>query len=152
MLDGGLGAWTATGYAVDVAVPHPVRGNASLAPGALPSFDADDAEALPRHGVLVDARDAASFAAGHIPGAINIPTGGNLDPETGAFADADVLRARFARHGLDGLKPVGIYCGGGVAAAHQIAALATIGIVASLFPGSWSAWSADPARPKETGA
>jgi len=57
------------------------------------------------------------------------------------------LRERFA--GLTG--PVGVYCGSGVTAAHEIAALAVAGIDAALYPGSWSAWSSDPGRPVATG-
>lgn len=152
LLDGGLDAWTAEGGALATEVPLPARGDVELRGGGLPQFGAEGAETFARDGVLIDARDAAAFAAGHIPGALSIPTAGNLDPETGTYANPDALRARFAAHGVDGSKPVGVYCGGGVAASHQIAALTSIGIAASLFPGSWSAWSADPSRPRETGA
>ena len=84
--------------------------------------------------------------AGHIPGAVSAPTWGNLGGD-GRFLSDEALRERFA--GMVG--PVAVYCGSGVTAAHEIAALAAIGVEAALFPGSWSAWSSDPARPVATG-
>ncbi|MBL7491071.1 sulfurtransferase, partial [Frankia sp. AgW1.1] len=89
--------------------------------------------------------------AGHIPGARGAPTGANLD-EAGRFLPPRVLRARFAALGVgEGTGVVGVYCGSGVTAAHEIAALAVAGIDAALYPGSWSEWSADPTRPVATG-
>jgi thiosulfate/3-mercaptopyruvate sulfurtransferase len=99
--------------------------------------------------VLLDARAAERFRgetepvdpkAGHIPGAVSAPTTGNLTPD-GRFRPAGELRERFAAVGADGTRPVAAYCGSGVTAAHEVAALAIAGIDASLYPGSWSQWS-----------
>jgi thiosulfate/3-mercaptopyruvate sulfurtransferase len=88
--------------------------------------------------------------AGHVPGALSAPTTGNLDA-VGRFLPAAALRARFAALGVTGDGPTGVYCGSGVTAAHEVAALASLGIAAALYPGSWSQWSNDPGRPAAVG-
>jgi len=151
ILSGGLAAWIAAGGAVTTDIPLPDAGDVEITPGQLPVVTADAAQAHARAGTLLDARGAAHYAAGHIPGAISAPTSANLGTD-GRFADPVTLRARFAALGVDGTRPVAVSCGGGVSAAHQIAALASVGISAALFPASWSGWSADPSRPIATGA
>ncbi len=157
ILDGGLAAWQAAGYAQATgdARPRPA-GDVVLTGGHLPTLTADEAAALSRTGTLLDARAAERYRgdvepvdprAGHIPGAVSAPTAANLQDGVPLFRTAEQLRERFA--GLTG--PVGVYCGSGVTAAHEIAALAVAGIDAALYPGSWSAWSADPDRPVATG-
>jgi thiosulfate/3-mercaptopyruvate sulfurtransferase len=85
-----------------------------------------------------------------VPGAISAPTTANLtDDDT--FRSATELADRFGALGVRPGQPVGVYCGSGVTAAHEIAALAVAGVQAALWPGSWSQWSADPARPAATG-
>ena len=45
--------------------------------------------------------------------------------------------------------PVGVYCGSGVTAAHEALAMVSAGLpMPSLYAGSYSAWSNDPARPR----
>lgn len=169
ILDGALAAWQGAGLRLEAGDPEDVPpGDITLTPGALPVLDADEAAELARKGLLLDARAAERYRgetepvdprAGHIPGALSAPTGDNLTT-AGAFLPPAELRARFASLGTAladpadpaaPVVPVGVYCGSGVTAAHQIAALAIAGIDAALFPGSWSAWSADPARPAVTG-
>ncbi|WP_328745255.1 sulfurtransferase [Streptomyces sp. NBC_00285] len=160
LLDGALGAWRAAGVPLETGVPTaPAPGDVVLEPGGLPVTDADGAAELAGGGLLLDARAAERYRgevepvdprAGHIPGAVSAPTGENLAPD-GTFLAPEVLRKRFEELGAGDGSRIGVYCGSGVTAAHQIAALALAGFEATLFPGSWSAWSADPARPAATG-
>ncbi len=162
ILDGGLRAWTAAGGAVESGASTPEPGEVVLTAGHLPVLDADEAAAWPDNGVLVDARAAERYRgevepvdaqAGHVPGAISLPTAENVDP-LGTFLSAAALRSRFAAAGIGGdggPERVGVYCGSGVTAAHEVAALQIAGIDAALYAGSWSQWSGDPARPVATG-
>ncbi|WP_340536865.1 sulfurtransferase [Nocardioides sp. GXZ039] len=149
ILDGALPAWIAAGHPVaeDDVVPEP--GDVVLAAGALPVLDVDDVEGFARTGTLLDARAGERYrgetepidpVAGHVPGAVSAPTGENLAPD-GTFLPAAQLRERFASIGVSADRPVAAYCGSGVTAAHEIAALSIAGYDAALYPGSWSQWS-----------
>ncbi len=80
---------------------------------------------------------------------MSAPTTGNLAAD-GTFLAPDALGARFAALGVDPSSRVRVYCGSGVTAAHEVAALATLGVDAALYAGSWSQWSNDPDRPVAT--
>jgi thiosulfate/3-mercaptopyruvate sulfurtransferase len=155
ILDGALGAWRTHGFELSTGDEQVTAGDVVLAGGQLPTLTAEEAAALAGTGVLLDARAAERYRgevepvdprAGHIPGARSAPTADNL--EDGSFLPTEELREKYSD--LGGAE-VGVYCGSGVTAAHEIAALAVAGIRAALYPGSWSAWSADPARPVATG-
>ena len=160
LLDGGLTAWRDSGMRLSTG-DTPVRpGSVTLRAGSLPTATIDGVALLGSdHSktVLVDARAAERYRgevepidprAGHIPGAISVPTSENVD-ESGRFRAASELRERFAQAGVTDGSAVVAYCGSGVNAAHEIAALEIAGLSGTLFPGSWSQWSADPARPAE---
>lgn len=157
ILDGGLPAWTASGRALESGEPETRSGTVTLSGHAMPVVEIDAAGRWPECGVLLDARAGERYRgevepidprAGHIPGAISAPTAANLD-STGHFRSSDELRERFA--GLTDGVPVAVYCGSGVTAAHQIAALAVAGIEATLYPGSFSQWSNDETRTVDVG-
>ncbi|MFF4367953.1 sulfurtransferase [Streptomyces sp. NPDC001594] len=159
VLDGGLAAWTAAGGPVTADVPTPTEGDFKPNPGALGLLEADDAAALARTGLLLDARAGERYrgevepidpVGGHIPGAVSAPTTENTGPD-GLFLPPETLRARFTELGATPDTEVGVYCGSGVSGAHEVLALEVAGIPAALYAGSWSHWSSDPARPVATG-
>lgn len=156
VLDGGLAAWTATGRPLTTEPVVPAPGDWEGEPGRLPTVEAGDVPRIARSGLLIDVRAPERFrgehepldpVAGHIPGAVNAPLAGNTD-EVGRFLDADGLRRRFEELGVDAHGDVAAYCGSGVTATQTLLALRLAGFDdAALYPGSWSGWIADPARP-----
>ncbi len=159
VLDGGLAAWLRSGRPVVDEVPEPRAGDVSVRPGDMPSLDAAGAADVARTGVLLDARSPERYrgehepvdpVAGHVPGARNAPTTGNVDP-TGRFLPPEQLHQRFAALGVSDGVSTGAYCGSGVTAAHEVLALRLAGVPAALYVGSWSEWVRDPDRPVATG-
>ncbi|HEY6794742.1 MAG TPA: sulfurtransferase [Kineosporiaceae bacterium] len=160
LLDGGLGGWRRAGLPLEAGEVTPPAGDVVLVGGGMPVLDADATAALAGTGVVLDARAGERYRgevepvdprSGHVPGAISAPTAENLTPQ-GRFLPPAALRERFAALGVDGVRPVGVYCGSGVTAAHEIAALELAGFAgAALYAGSWSQWSGDPARAAATG-
>ncbi|MYC96173.1 MAG: sulfurtransferase [Caldilineaceae bacterium SB0661_bin_32] len=162
VLDGGWDAWTAAGLPTRSGVESSQPGSFSASPR--PELVVDAAEMLAKTAsggaLVIDARAADRFRGenethdpigGHIPGASNLPHTGNL--HDGLFRDPAELAARFSE--LMGNRPpseVIFYCGSGVSACHNALALKHAGIgEARLYPGSWSDWITDPARPTSQG-
>jgi thiosulfate/3-mercaptopyruvate sulfurtransferase len=160
VLDGGFSGWLAAGHAIERGAPSIEPGDFVPHAGGMPLLDAAGAAALAGAGVLLDARAPERFrgevepidpVAGHIPGAVNVPSGELLRLE-GEFVDAASLRARFEAAGVRDGVSVGAYCGSGVAAAQEVLALEVAGLGgAALYVGSWSEWIRDPGRPVATG-
>jgi thiosulfate/3-mercaptopyruvate sulfurtransferase len=162
VLDGGLAAWRESGGAIEAGeppapypriVPYPV--DASL----VRSIDADALLRSLGNVTLLDARAGDRFRgevepldarAGHIPGARSRFFRDNLEPD-GRFRSPQALRAAFEAFGASPERVVH-QCGSGVTACHNLLAMEVAGLSGSaLYPGSWSEWSADPARPVATG-
>jgi thiosulfate/3-mercaptopyruvate sulfurtransferase len=161
ILDGGWAGWRRAGLPVQSGDIVPAPGTLVVDTlGHLPVADADSVarQAFSDRYRLLDARSGARYRgeeepldarAGHIPGAVSAPTADNLGAD-GTFLPAADLRDRFGALDI-GDRAVTVYCGSGVTATHQIAALAIAGIDAALYPGSWSEWSSQPERPVATG-
>ncbi|MFZ5600993.1 MAG: sulfurtransferase, partial [Pseudomonadota bacterium] len=110
---------------------------------------------------LLDARAPDRFrgenesidpVAGHIPGALNRFFRDNLDSD-GRFKPAEKLKKEFSIV-LGELEPEQVVhqCGSGVTACHNLLAMELAGLAGSrLYPGSWSEWCSDPARPVARG-
>ena len=91
-----------------------------------------------RYGGLTEPYD---LVAGHIPGAVNIFYGGNLDAE-GHFLPPEQLRAKY-RHIAEryGVQQVIVHCGSGVTACHTLLAMDQAGLgIPLLYVGSYSEW------------
>ncbi len=159
LLDGGLAAWRAAGLPVEAGSVVPEAGDVQLTDGKMPAINAAAAAAWPDAGLLLDARAGERYRgefepidprAGHIPGAMSAPTSENVDG-SGRFLAPDALRRRFESLGVSDGVQVAVYCGSGVTAAHEVAALEIAGFPAALYPGSFSEWSNNPALPVDTG-
>lgn len=158
LLDGALPAWVAAGFEVERGEVQPSPGTVTLDYGHLPTTDLQHVTDFAAVGRLLDVRAPERYRgevepidprAGHIPGALNAPTGENLRPD-GRFRDPDELRDRYVGLGLQPGSDIAVYCGSGVTAAHASAALTLAGYRPILYPGSWSQWSNHPDRPAAT--
>lgn len=160
VLEGGWQSWVANGHQVtaDIAVPVPQNFMARRDD----TMWVSSAEVLETvmgrlPGRVLDARAHDRFqgrnetldpVAGHVPGAVNVPFAGNLEP-TGRFKRPTELRQRIEQ-ALNGSPPERAICmcGSGVTACHNLLAMEVAGMRgARLYPGSWSEWIRDPLRP-----
>ena len=160
LLDGGWEWWLRLGGPVESGPVTPPPGDFEPGPGGLPVVDAAGAASLAAEGVLYDARAPERFrgevepvdpVAGHVPGAVNVPTARNLadGDRAGRFRTPEELAEEYHLALRPGVR-VGAYCGSGVTAAHDVLALDLLGVEAALYAGSWSEWVTDPTRPVAT--
>lgn len=151
VLDGGYDSWVEAGHPVETGWNVPK-------PATYPPSDGFSGVAI-LEGLagrtIVDARSPERYRgesepvdpkAGHIPGAINLPTAGNLSSD-GRFLDAGELHRRYASVASD---PV-MSCGSGVTACHDALAMVVAGYeMPDVYVGSFSEWSRRD-LPVETG-
>jgi len=164
VLDGGIGAWIAAGLPLTTEVPAWPRATLLLADQWTAVIDRDTLAARLGSVTVLDARAPERYrgdvepvdpVGGHIPTAINAPTGGNLDPD-GRFLSPEKLAARFASLGVEASKaevagaagsepgPTGVVtsCGSGITACQNALAMRIAGLTPPLvYVGSYSDWS-----------
>jgi thiosulfate/3-mercaptopyruvate sulfurtransferase len=161
VLDGGLAAWQSAGLPLVTPLAARPRGHIAEKPTLAKTVTA--AELVDNlHGgelTVVDARapdryrgenESIDPVGGHIPGAKNRFFKDNLKGD-GRFKSERELRHDFAAL-FDSAPYAVMQCGSGVTACHNLLALELAKLPgAALYPGSWSEWCADPARPVATG-
>ena len=159
LLDGGLAAWKRAGYPVTAAAPVVTPGHFS---GKLDAgLAVDDAFVLAHlhapHFRIVDAREPVYYtatsssqgmAAGHIPGAVNIPFNSLFDANH-LLRPARELQAVFRDAGVQPGDTVIAYCHVGLQATSVVLSARAAGIPARMYVGSFHDWSARK-HPTET--
>lgn len=162
VLDGGMAAWEDAGQPLTTEVRTRPRGSFSVRAPFVPTVTVrevlDNLQSGQR--IVIDARAADRYrgenetidpVGGHIPGAKNRFFKDNLGAD-GRFKDAAQLREEFGALIDDPAASI-MQCGSGVTACHNLLALEVAGLPgAALYPGSWSEWVGDPARPVAKGA
>ena len=177
ILDWGLQAWQAAGYALETGAGawanNAAASDFAIQPPLVDMVSTEEVQQSLANAsmLLIDARGAARYRgdtepmdpiAGHIPGAINRPFADNLTAD-GRFKSAPILQAELAAL----LPPQAlqtptsaatrppqtvVYCGSGVSAIPTLLALELAGWPRpTLYAGSWSAWSNTPGLPVERG-
>ena len=163
VLDGGFQAWRREGRALETG-PARARPGGAFTARFQPGLVADRDEVLAAIGngavCTVNARLPSQFEgrdgnnygrAGRVPGSVNVPSAGLLDPATNTYLPLAQLRVRFARAGVEGRRVIA-YCGHGIAASASVFALAMLGHPdVALYDASLSEWAADETLPIVTG-
>ncbi len=156
LLDGGRKKWEAEKRPLDNRVERATPGNLTISaanqklrarlPDVLAAVNA-------KNSVIVDIRSAdeyngkvfapagsqeLSIRAGHVPGAVNV-TWSKAVAADGTFKSKDELKKLYADAGIDGAKPIIVYCRIGERSSHTWFLLSRIlGYEVRNYDGSWT--------------
>lgn len=156
LLDGGRKKWEAEKRPLDNRVERAIPGNLTISaasqklrarlPDVLAAVNA-------KNSVIVDIRSAdeyngkvfapagsqeLSIRAGHVPGAVNV-TWSKAIAADGTFKSKDELKKLYADAGIDGAKPIIVYCRIGERSSHTWFLLSKIlGYDVRNYDGSWT--------------
>ena len=163
VLDGGLAGWKRSKRALEETVVSVAARQFIPRPQELSvGVERVLADLGSERMLILDARSPERFrgenetldpVGGRIPGAVNRFYFDNLDDDGCFFKPPEELRGEYTAL-LAGRPASAVVqqCGSGVTACHNLLAMELAGLSGSkLYPGSWSEWCADPARPIERG-
>ncbi|MET3353107.1 UNVERIFIED_ORG: thiosulfate/3-mercaptopyruvate sulfurtransferase [Xanthobacter viscosus] len=158
LLDGGRKYWEKLALPLDTKTPSPTVSDLTLS-GPKTELRARLSDVLAaadgKNGtVVVDIRSPDEYSgklfapegskelsirAGHVPGAKNVTWSKAVDPETGKFKSKDELKKLYADAGVDGSRPIIVYCRIGERSSHTWYALSRIlGYQVKNYDGSWT--------------
>jgi thiosulfate/3-mercaptopyruvate sulfurtransferase len=167
LLDGGRVKWEKDGRGFTTAVPTPKAGNFSATKAdksIRASLNRDVIPAVRKKGSvdMVDIRSADEYSgkifapagfqelavrAGHIPGAVNVPWGLNVNAD-GTFKTVAELKKLYADKGIDGKKTIITYCRIGERSSLTWFVLSEIlGYEVKNYDGSWTEYGNSVGNP-----
>lgn len=148
LLDGGIEQWLAEDRPVTGDIPQ--FSAATFTPHAHENFRAlldevkSDVDAKPgeKTAQIVDSRPARRYAAGHLPGAVNLYWQDTLVSEAHpVFLSPEKLRALYRSRGIVPGKKIVTYCEIGLQASHGYFLAKYLGYDAAMYDGSYQQWS-----------
>lgn len=171
LLDGGRVKWEADGRSLSTDAPSFEAGTVTISEPQLElRARLTDVLAIVEGetaGTLIDIRSAKEYngeifapegvqelsvRAGHIPGAVNIPWGQNVN-EDGTFKSIEELQALYSGLDIDGSQPIVTYCRIGERAALTWFVLnQLLGYETALYDGSWTEYGNSVGVPIENPA
>jgi thiosulfate/3-mercaptopyruvate sulfurtransferase len=154
MLDASITKWRSENRPIARTTAVPARGTFTPSPRPQLRATADDVQkgTAARGAVILDARSAREYEAGHIPGAALLTFQDVFaDPRMQTFKSRDELAAMFRAAGAAPGATAVTYCQIGLRSSVLYFAARLVGLDARNYVGSWSDWTArglpiEPAR------